>query len=390
MHRLMTAIVIATFLTTVAHAEDKPADVSLSREVDQYLEKSAESTWQEPNTMRAFFKDGLRLESNDGNFTMKIGGRLMWDNVWRSSDEFGDNVTLDSTYFRRVRLFVSGTIYKKFDFKVQVDFSKSTLALKDVYGKLKEISVIGSIKIGHFKEAFGLQELTSSKYIQVIERSTPIQAFAPAHNSGVAVENAWMDKRLTLQLWYGRTTDDQGQAMADGNSAITIRITGLAVWDEDKKTLLHFGLALSYRSINSFRARARPGVGDKDRLVDTGSFDAESSLLIGFEVAFRWKSVSVQAEYIMADVESVSEGDPNFGGYYVELSWFLTGESRAYKKGSGTWGRTRPKRNFHGEERGSGAIQLVVRFDTLDLNDNAINGGEMDTLIFGANWHSTC
>ena len=60
---------------------------------------------------------------------VQIGGRLMYDNIWRTSDEFGPNVTTDSSFFRRIRLAVSGKIYKIFGFKVQIDFAKSTLSI---------------------------------------------------------------------------------------------------------------------------------------------------------------------------------------------------------------------------------------------------------------------
>ena len=102
MNGLLKAILIAAFLTPVAFAGES-SDVSLANEVDQYLEQSSTDTWQEPSTMRAFFDGGLHFESNDGNFTMEIFGRIMWDSVWRSSDDFGANVTVFGRTPDRVR-----------------------------------------------------------------------------------------------------------------------------------------------------------------------------------------------------------------------------------------------------------------------------------------------
>ena len=36
---------------------------------------------------------------------------------------------------------------------------------------------------------------------------------------------------------------------------------------------------------------------------------------------------------------------------------------------------------------GLGAVQLTLRFSSLDLNDTIVNWGEMDTLTAGINWH---
>ena len=83
---------------------------------------------------------------------------------------------------RRIRLFISGTVYKNVGFKIQVDFAggpDSAPDPKDVWFSLKKIFLNGTVKMGHFKEMFGLEELTSSKYISFIERSTVTNAFAP-------------------------------------------------------------------------------------------------------------------------------------------------------------------------------------------------------------------
>ncbi len=62
----------------------------------------------------------------------------------------------------------------------QYDFAGGDADFKDVYVGLKKLPGVGTLKVGHFKEAFGLEELTSSKYITFIERSLPTEAFAPS------------------------------------------------------------------------------------------------------------------------------------------------------------------------------------------------------------------
>ena len=34
-----------------------------------------------------------------------------------------------------------------------------------------------------------------------------------------------------------------------------------------------------------------------------------------------------------------------------------------------------------------GGFEVVVRYEMLDFNDGAINGGEMTTIVAGINWH---
>jgi len=375
---------ILTLVLTSAAFAGETSNTSLEGEVERYADQTSIETWDRPDTMRAFFDTGLRFESLDGRFKIRIGGRLMFDNIWRSSDEFGPNVTTDSSFFRRVRLYMAGTIYSDIGFKVEVDFSRSNLGLQDVWGSIKVKWLGGAtIKVGHHNEPFSLQELTSSKYIQLIERSV-ITMFAPGRNSGISIAHAFWEKRITATLGWFRTTNDQGMAMVDDDSGISFRVTGLVISRPEEKILLHVGFSFSYRSVMSVQYRARPGVGDKDRTVDTGSIMAEHTTALGFEIALRWRSVTVQGEYIMADVDAVASGDPGFGGFYIEIGWFVTGEVRQYSVDEGVWGRTRPKQD---SDDGFGALQIVIRFETVDLNDASITGGEEDVVTLGANWH---
>ena len=44
------------------------------------------------------------------------------------------------------------------------------LQLKDAYITITKIPGIGNLQFGHFKEPIGLELLTSSKYISIMER----------------------------------------------------------------------------------------------------------------------------------------------------------------------------------------------------------------------------
>lgn len=389
MIKLSYAVVIAAVLSSAAFGAVESSDVSLDREVDQYLAES-QTKWDDPSTMRAHFSKGLKFETADGNFTMEIFGRLMWDSFWTSTSDFPTlDIAKNGTFFRRVRLGVGGTVYKRTVFKVQLDFAKGVVDLKDVYVGLKKVPGVSTILFGHQKEAFSLQELTSSKYIETMERATPVNTFAPSRNSGVAVYTPLANNRVYVAggLFWGETSN-QGVQISDGGGAFTFRITGLPVLNKDQKLLVHVGFGFSYRNVDSVRYRTRPGTGTAERLIDTTAFAAEGVVLIGFEVAVRWRSFDFQAEYIQADVDAPASGDPTFGGWYVQFGWWITGEVRKYKDTRGTWSRTSPLKKFGADEAGGwGAWQLVIRWDTVDLNDGLITGGEMDTIVFGANWH---
>ena len=62
---------------------------------------------------------------------------------------------------------------------------------------------------------------------------------------------------------------------------------------------------------------------------------------------------------------------------------FLTrGDNRNYGKGS--FGSVKPKSGL--DAGGIGAIELVVRYDRLDLNGGSVNGGTEDSGYVGVSW----
>ncbi len=348
-----------------------------------------------PHDFRVYWKEGIRLDSLDKAFKLKIGGRIMSD--WSFTDYDSDveryvGEQSDGHEFRRARLYVAGTIYGNVEFKAQYDFAGGDADFKDMYVGYKSIPYLGGIRAGHFKEPFGLEELTSSKYITFMERALP-DAFAPSRNVGVMLHNHVFGDRVTYAVGWFRPTGAYGNGSGDGDYAATARVTALPLYANKGRQLLHLGVAATKRANNdSLRLRAHPENHQVSRLVDTGAFGSNNVQIIGLEAALVLGPFSVQSEYTRAEVDrrNSAPGMPNnasFSGYYVEASCFLTGESRHYKKKSGAFSRVKPKHNFSIKNGGFGAWQVAARYSHLDLNDQDIQGGEEDNITLGLNWH---
>jgi phosphate-selective porin OprO/OprP len=83
--------------------------------------------------------------------------------------------------------------------------------------------------------------------------------------------------------------------------------------------------------------------------------------------------------------------NPNavLNGFYVEGSWFLTGESRSsfYRTQFGSFDRIIPLNNFSITGAHWGAWQLAARFSRMDTDSGAIQGGRLDDITGGINWY---
>ncbi len=348
--------------------------------------------------LRAYWKHGLHFGSADGSFKLKLGGRIQNDWAFGKEDSDLRRAGLDFTdgvEFRRARLYVAGRIYRNLHFKAQYDFAGGNPEFKDVWIALSEIPYAGTIKVGHYKEPFSLNELTSSKYLTFMERGLP-NAFAPSRNTGFQLSDhpRRLESRFTWAFGVFRDAGSYGNATKDDSATrynLTARVTGLPWYEAKGARLLHVGLGWSYRDPedNALRYRERPESHLSPYVADTGVLgDADSVNLLGFEAALVYESLSFQGEYMYAMVDSRAAGDPDFSGYYLQGSWFLTGEHRPYKRSAGVFSRVKPRRNFTGDfSEGPGAWEIALRLSGLDLADSKVEGGKVRTLSAALNWY---
>ena len=119
-------------------------------------------------------------------------------------------------------------------------------------------------------------------------------------------------------------------------------------------------------------------------LFDAAAGDVE---VLGLEAAYVIGPMSVQAEYIDTQVDLTTGAlGYEWDGFYGQLSYILTGESRSYKWKSGTFDRVKPKSG------GIGAVELVLRYEDVTITDGdegtAIGSDvDADRTVLGLNWY---
>ena len=349
-----------------------------------------------PNDLRLYWKDGIRMDSRDGNIKLKFGGRLMYDMSWIGDDpaERLQGELADGFETRRARLYVEGDLWKNVGFKWEYDWASGAAVLRDGFLEFKELPVVGNLRLGHFKEPFSLDELTSSRYITFIERALP-NAFVPGYNGGAMIYDH-VGERFTWAAGVFRDTAgaDGGQARVDGQYMFTTRLTYLPYYEDKGKRLVHLGTSYSIRHMDAVvRYRSRPEVNiTAQRFVDTGNYFTRDISMIGAEAATVWGPFHAEAEYIVPNMAADNnvarvgnQPDPNFHGYYVQAGYFLTGETRPYKTSSGTFDRVKPLKPYG--QGGYGAWEVAGRLSYLDLDDDRIDGGKLWDYTLGLNWY---
>jgi len=342
--------------------------------------------------------NGFKVESADKKFKLKFGGRIQIDHAYFHQNEelnlsYGPLESTTGTEFRRLRFFISGTIYQSVEFKLNVDFAGGESRLKDAYIGVKNIPGIGRIRVGHMKEPLRFDALTSSKHITFMERAIPAD-FANERNNGILLMNDFLNQKLSFQTGVFRNADAFGNdKKADHDIAWTSRITSLVINNVEKEQLLHFGASYSYRKPDKefYDISVRPKSHLSRKYISTGDIpDVETTQILNLEAAYSNGPFTVQAEYLTSSVEQKASSTAEtykFINYYVQASYFITKEHRPYKNSYSTWGRLKPKHYFMNGDKGIGAWEVALRYTDTNLNSQNINGGKQSDITLGLNWY---
>ncbi|MFQ5672883.1 MAG: OprO/OprP family phosphate-selective porin [Nitrospinales bacterium] len=349
---------------------------------------SAPSPRAEPRDYRVYIKDGLRLDSADGTFRFKTGGRIHVDwGLFRDdkavAKKFG--AQRNEADFRRIRWYLSGVLYDRIVFKIDFDFVRDT-TFKDVYIGIRKLPVLGNFRAGNFKRPYSLDALTGGNDLTFLERSLA-QTFAKLRNPGFVLYDSARDDRLTwaVSLAKGSPSEKPSEILSGGNLNVAGRVTAVPWQNGDRSKLVHVGFGFQFNNPNDgrvkFSQRAEQHV-NGIRLAGAGAVESDGVRGLRPEFAVLWNSLHVQGEYEFAHVTVRNAAAANLDAGYVEAGYWLTGETRSY--GHGVWGRTRPRNNFL--DGGRGAWQVAARYSFVDLNDGSVAGGKLHDITAGLNW----
>jgi len=355
---------------------------------------------------RYSWKEGLLIDGPKDNFKLKVGGKFMADAGKIDADGTMKNAfpgienEKEGFVFRYLMPYVSGSYSDYLDFKLEMDFA-NIRDIKDIWVDFKNIPYLGHIKVGHLGQPMSLEDQNSSRDITFMERALPVLAFPPGLDMGVMASNTALGERMTWAAGVFRITGsftDAGEAKDRLTNALGTslagRLTYLPWYDHEGGYLLHLGLSYNRqfidvrRSDSEIRFSARPETYLTDhRIVDTGVFFAEGVEMFNPELAWVAGPLSFQSEYFRTFIHSGETGNPVFWGWYVQGSYFLTGEYRPYDRQYGVFDRVRPKKNFAPGKGQWGAWEMAVRYSVLDLSDRGIQGGEGRDITAGLNWY---
>jgi len=342
-----------------------------------------------------YYKDGFFLEAPEKEFRIRIGGRVQLD--YYSFDHNGQDASSSFT-MKRARMFLAGTLYKKLDFKVELNFGEGKDAyLADGYINLDYVPY-AQIKIGQFKEPFGLEILTSFKYVDFVERSIISTQISPSRDIGIMVHadpfrgfmgyglgifngngpnKEWdenNDKDIAGRIYLRPFLNTKGTLLKG------LQLGGKFTLGEHEGSVKNIMVPTSERTIVGWAA----GVKSDDNIWRVG---AELAWALG---PFSLKGEWMEMHWDGLELNNMRE-DAEVYGWYIGATCLVTGEEKILKKG--VFRRVNPGRKFDPVKGSWGAWELAARYESFTVAKNIFDTGYatgtdgVRSSTLGINWY---
>ncbi len=327
--------------------------------------------------------EGLVFRFKEIDTRVHLGGRLHLDYAF-----FDDDLTpIDDDFdVRRGRPMLEVEIGDDWKAKLEVELAVDARRLRAAWVQWDGIDHV-KVRVGNQTLPFGLEDQESSNTIVFNERSLA-SALGPNYGTGVVLAgNGRLVGRSRFTLAGGLYVEPFGDDRYDRHRSDHLGFAGRATFAPiaRKRNVVQLGASFDYRDIggdDGWSVSRRPESQLAPSLVGVGLSDIASTTTFGVEGAAMFGPILFQAEYLKTGADRQGSSllsDADFDGAYAQLSWVITGERHRYSKSLATFGGVRPRRDW-------GALELGLRWSTLDVTDSGVLGGEADDFSVGVSW----
>lgn len=370
--------------------------------------------------------------SADGDFSAAIRALVQfdWGTYMQSASAaalpaaFGPDLSSGSN-FRRVYLGIQGKAFGNWSYNANFDFggsggTESPGHIQSVYVQFDGLAPF-AFRIGAYPPPANIEDSTSAGDTIFLERNAPsdLQRNLAGGDGRDAVSLLYAGDELFGALSYtgGKVQDS---AVFDEQQAVFGRLSD-RIWHDDRANLV-LGVNGTYvirlpnavasglpnlsntpgaQALNSITLSDPPELtidSNGIRLANTGALPARHVMQWGVEAAGNFESFYAQAGYYGFEIERapvafkvftnatasateiVQPSNNSLSGWYVQASWFPTGEQKPYNVATGAFTAPKVLHPFgFGENSGFGAIELAGRFSELDLNSHVRDNSNVIT-----------
>jgi len=343
----------------------------------------------------------FQIGSADGANFIRLRGTLFVDNRAYGGDSAPE--TADTFILRSVRPTVEGTFGGIYDFRITRDFGSGRSIVVDAYAAAR-FNPGFVVTAGKFKPSVGLERLASEPDLRFMERGLPT-LLVPNRDLGVQLSGEFAGGAFAYQVGYfngitdGQSSDNLASPdiESDTGGDYAARVFFQPFIDSSNFNLRGLGFGIgstwqdldgtaanpylpSYRSqgqlsVFSYRANTATGATPNNATFANGERLRLAPQLYYYRGSFGFLGEYTQVKQdVSRTVGGVTLSDTlTHNAWQGQFSWFVTGEEESFKgfTPQSTW---QPGNSNNGKG-GWGALELVARYQQLDIDDAAFVGG---------------
>ncbi|HHV04038.1 MAG: porin [Bacteroidales bacterium] len=300
---------------------------------------------------------------------------------------------------RNARLGLKTEITDNWVGVLEVDFSNLKPRITEAYITYNGIKNL-QIEAGHFETLFSMEGAVLPREQAFLEKPMTISALVPIDLLGVQLRTNQYWFMGTLGASFDKIRRHGMDTLTTSLDARAITAKAVAMPFVNRNDLgLHIGVAASWRfavkdpvlgTYPSARYNSRNvSYINRHKYLDTYVIpNVRSQYLFNGEFAAYYKRWRFQAEYIhnMTNLANPLSGTAgpvsvlHFNGWYVQTGILLLGGKQRYDTGRGMF--MNPSRG-----RKWGDLELLARYDYLNLNCDPIKGGEAQNYTAGLTYY---
>ena len=361
----------------------------------------------------------LMVTSSDGRFSASLRMTMQYDMAYFMQAATARNLAAangpdlsSGANFRRAQIGLQGTVFGDWSYAAIMDFGGAGF---ETPGSIRRMIVDynglpdWTFRLGASSPPAGLADATAGGDMLFLERGAAAdvqRAMAGGVRETASIIYAGNDFYGALSVSGGKV---QEAGPFDEQLAVVGRIGYTLFTDKDTRFVLSSAVTDIVRGPDQTAAANSPRLvtfasspelavdTQAIKLVSAGALNVDNAWAINLESGITWRSFYAQGGYFKFGVKDrASSNEYDFGGYYLEASYLLTGERHGWNPGNAVFTGPRPGHNFG--EGGFGAFEIAARYSNMDFNDHpgvagsampvdGLRGGTQNIATLGVNWY---